>query len=247
MPPTTVTFAGTGDTLGSGGRLQTCFHVDAPETTFLLDCGASALPALKRVEVDLDSIETVLLTHLHGDHFAGLPFLVLDAQLRTGRTAPLTIAGPPGTAARVEAAMDVLFPGLSEVDQKFDVEYVEFADREPVSLGGVEVTPFRVRHPSGAPPFALRVDVGGKVLAYSGDTEWTDALVDAGRDADLFVCEAYFAEKSVPYHLDYATLREHLDEIDPARTVLTHMSEEMLAHLPDADHEGVDDGDLIVL
>jgi ribonuclease BN (tRNA processing enzyme) len=144
MPPTTVTFAGTGDALGSGGRLQTCIHVDAPDAPVLLDCGASALPALTRVEVDLDAVETVLLTHLHGDHFAGLPFLVLDAQPRTGRTVPLTIVGPPGTESRVKQAVEVLFPGLSEVEQDFELEYVEFANRDTVSLDGVAVTPFRV-------------------------------------------------------------------------------------------------------
>jgi ribonuclease BN (tRNA processing enzyme) len=91
------------------------------------------------------------------------------------------------------------------------------------------------------------VEVGGRTLTYSGDTEWTDALVDAGRDADLFVCEAYIYEKSVPYHLDYATLRTHLEEVGAARTVLTHMSEDMLSHLPGSDHEGVADGDRVVL
>jgi ribonuclease BN (tRNA processing enzyme) len=87
---------GCGDAFGSGGRFNTCFHVETSATRFLIDCGASALIAMRRFGVEPNGVETVFLTHLHGDHFGGLPFLILDAQLVSRRTAPLTIAGPPG-------------------------------------------------------------------------------------------------------------------------------------------------------
>jgi ribonuclease BN (tRNA processing enzyme) len=72
---------GCGDAFGSGGRFHTCFHVSARVVSFLVDCGASALIAMRRFGVDPNTIRTVLISHLHGDHFGGLPFLLLDAQL----------------------------------------------------------------------------------------------------------------------------------------------------------------------
>ena len=88
-------FVGCGDALGSGGRFNTCFHVTGASINFLIDCGASSLPALKRLGIARDDIDLILITHFHGDHFAGLPFLLLDAQF-TRRTRPLVIAGPQG-------------------------------------------------------------------------------------------------------------------------------------------------------
>jgi ribonuclease BN (tRNA processing enzyme) len=238
----TLRFLGSGDALGSGGRFQTCLLLEGADAGGLLvDIGASSLIAMKRAGVDPSSIEWVVLTHLHGDHFAGLPFLVLDGQF-SRRARPLTIAGPPGTEARVRAAMDVLFPGLAAVPQRFRVEFVELADRRPAAMGAARITPFAVVHASGAPSYALRVEYGGKVIAYSGDTEWTDALVEASADADVFVCEAYFFDKKVRYHLDWRTLAANRDRLTCRRLVLTHMSPDMLDRVGEVDVETAHDG-----
>jgi len=188
-----------------------------------------------------NDVGAVLVTHLHGDHFGGVPFLVLDGQF-SRRTRPLTVAGPPGVAARVEAAMEVLFPGSTRVARRFEVRFVELAAREPTAVGAARVTAFPVVHPSGAVPYALRVEVGGRVVAYSGDTEWTDALVEAASGADLFACEAYTFERKVRYHLDWATLATNRPRLDCRRLIVTHMGPDMLAHLDAVDAECATDG-----
>jgi ribonuclease BN (tRNA processing enzyme) len=246
MSAPTLTFVGSGDAVGSGGRLQTCVHVEIDATHFLLDCGASAVPGLKRSGIDVHSIETILLTHLHGDHFGGIPFYILDAQFAR-RTAPLTIAGPPGTEERVLDAMDLMFPGLSETEQAFEITFTELDEERSVSLGPLDVTAFRVVHPSGAPPYALRVEVDDTVLGYSGDTEWTDSLVDAARETDVFICEAYFYEKDVPYHLDYKTLQSQRDALDCDRVIVTHMSDELLNRRQELELEYADDGKQVII
>lgn len=225
----TVQFLGSGDAFGSGGRFQTCIAVTAGAERYLIDCGASSLVALRRFGVAPASITAILLTHLHGDHFGGVPFFLLDAQLYTKRTAPLVIAGPPGTPRRIAEALDVLFPGASAVRQRFAVEHVEWTDSERVRVGSAWATPSAVSHVPGTAPFAIRLECGGRTIAYSGDTEWTDALPGVARDADLFLVEALFHSKRVKYHLDYATLRAHWGELTAKRIVLTHMGPEMLA------------------
>jgi len=90
-----LTFLGSGDAFGSGGRFNTCMLVETATTRFLIDCGASSLIAMKRTGITPNSIETILVSHLHGDHFGGLPFFILDPQFFSKRTVPLTDAGPP--------------------------------------------------------------------------------------------------------------------------------------------------------
>ena len=239
-------FLGSGDAFGSGGRFQTCLFLKGAGGSLLIDCGASSLIAMKRAGVDPSEIGWILLTHLHGDHFGGLPFLILDGQF-SRRTCPLVVAGPPGTRARVEAAMEVFFPGSSRVERRFTVEFVEVAERVAARVGPATVTPFPVEHASGAPSYALRVEYSGKVLVYSGDTEWTESLVEATRGADLFICEAYFFDKKIKYHLDYATLRDQRKRLECPRIILAHMSQDMLGRLAESDMECATDGQVVVL
>jgi ribonuclease BN (tRNA processing enzyme) len=245
--PVTITFLGCGDAFGSGGRLQACFLVASGEHRYLIDCGASSLSAMKRRGVEPAEIDAIVVSHLHGDHFGGIPFLLLDARWRAGRSGALSIAGPPGIEARVREAMDVLFPGSSGTDLGFPLEFVELVAGSETSVSGIAVTPWEVAHESGAPAFALRVRCGGKVIAYSGDTEWTDALREVARDADLFLCEAYFYEKNVPHHLSYATLMAHRAELACRRLVLTHLSEELLGRAADLEAEVAEEGAAIEL
>jgi ribonuclease BN (tRNA processing enzyme) len=237
----TLTFLGSGDAFGSDGRFQTCLALRGGPATLLLDCGASSLIAMKRFGIPPNDVAAVVLSHLPGDHFGGVPFLILDGQF-TRRTTPLLVAGPPGVAERVGQAMEVLFPGSSRVARRFAVDYLELADHVPVPVAGARVTAFAVEHPSGAPANALRVEYGGRLVTYSGDTEWTDGLLQAARDADCFVCEALTFDKKLRFHLDYTTVRAQRDRFGARRIVLTHMGPSMLERRTDSEFECASDG-----
>lgn len=236
-----VRFLGSGDAFGSGGRFQTCIHLQSNAGGMLLDCGASSLIAMRRFGLEPQTIDTVILSHLHGDHFGGVPFLILDGQFKR-RTRPLIVAGPPGVEARVHEAMEVFFPGSTRIERKFDTRFIELADRVPIEVGPARVTGFAVVHASGATPFALRVAAEDRIVTYSGDTEWTESLVDAARGADLFIAEALFYDKRVKYHLDLTTLLQHRARLDCRRLVVTHMGEDMLARLDGLAVEAAEDG-----
>ena len=141
---------------------------------------------MRRFGVDPNTIQTVLISHLHGDHFGGLPFL-LDAQFVSRRTTPLTIAGPPTLSARLRALRETMFPGSTDADLGFLMDIIALAPQVTAQVNGVSVTPYPVRHPSGAPSFALRCQVGHQTLCYSGDTEWIPVLGEAARGADVFI------------------------------------------------------------
>ena len=246
-PPVTVTFAGSGDAFGSGGRFQACIHVRSRDhAPVLLDCGATSLSALRAAGLDPGEIGVVFVSHLHGDHFGGLPFLILDGQF-TRRTSPLTVAGPPGTGARLREVMEALFPGSAGTARRFDVRVAELAPGTTQAVAAITVTSWEVDHPSGAPPLALRLEVGGKTIAYTGDTAWTDDLPAVAVGADLLIAEAYYFDKPVPYHLQHADIAAHRGELISRRIVLTHLSADMLAHGDHVEFDVAYDGFFVAL
>jgi ribonuclease BN (tRNA processing enzyme) len=243
----TVQFLGSGDAFGSGGRLQTCIHVDAGDFRFLIDCGTSSLIGMRRWGVSPDQIDAIFITHLHGDHFGGIPFLLLENQFISKRTGPLTIVGPPGIEDRSRDAQEALFQGSSRLELRFPVHYLELQDGARTEVGPAVVTPSEVVHMKQAPSYALRIECGGRVVVYSGDTAWTDSLIQAVEGADLFICECYKRSKGVPLHLDLETLLEHRDQLRCKRLILTHLSQEMLDQVDRLDFEVAEDGKRVSL
>jgi ribonuclease BN (tRNA processing enzyme) len=239
-----VQFIGCGDAFGSGGRFNTCFHVAGARTNFLVDCGASSLVAMKKLGIDRNMIDLILITHFHADHFGGIAFFVLDAQLVGKRTRPLVIAGPPGLPDWYARLFAATFPGERRLP--FELSLREVAIGERNDIGGLAVTPYHVRHDDKAGPcLAYRIEVEGKTLCYSGDTEWTDVLLEAARGSDLFICECYYFDKPVRAHMALSVLQQHLPAIGARRVILTHMSEDMLRRLRDVGHETAEDGKIV--
>jgi ribonuclease BN (tRNA processing enzyme) len=233
-----LTIVGSGDAFGSGGRFNTCFMVEARGRTLLLDCGASSLVALKAQGIDPNVIDGVILTHLHGDHFGALPFLLLDAQFLARRDRALTIVGPPGTRERLKAAMEVFFPRSSASVWKFPLEVGEIIPGVPDEVLGFAVNTAEVIHQSGAPSTAVRLSHGGKVLGYSGDTEWTDALIGIADGADLFIMECYDYSRDLTGHSSFATIRRKRGLLRARQIMLTHMNPTMLQRTAEAVAEG---------
>lgn len=235
-----LTVIGCGDAFGSGGRFNTCFVLDTAKSRLMIDCGASTPVALKARGIDFNTVDAVMLSHLHGDHFGGLPFLLLDAQFRARRERSLLIAGPPGTRERLNALLEVFFPKSTGTKWRF-----EWSVREiPVGVPDDDVLGHRIMtaeviHQSGAPSTALQLFDGDKTFAYSGDTEWTDALVLVGRHADLFVCECYEYAGKLTGHMTWETLKSKIPEISAHSVMLTHMNANMLSHVAEARAAGV--------
>ncbi len=221
-----VSVLGCGDAFGSGGRLQTCLHVATRGFCFLLDCGGTVCIGMHRFGFDPVRVDAVLLSHFHADHYAGVPFLLIQAK-SLGRERPLVIAGPPGVEARVAGLYTSLFPG-SDPSFPFAVRYLEYAP-DPIDVGPLRVTALPVVHVPETLPHALRVETPHGVIGFSGDTEWTDRLRDVARGATIFFCESQALEGATPVHLDYQTIVRERATLDCDRMVLTHMGVEVIA------------------
>lgn len=220
---------GCGDAFGSGGRLNTCFYVQSNSGNFLIDCGATSLPGLKQHGVNINDIDAIVISHFHGDHYGGVPFLLLDAAI-AGRSKKLQIISPNGAKQRISAMLDLLYPG-TPVLEKLDIDFLEYESGKLLLANKVNITAFDMIHSEKALPHGVRIEIEDKIIAYSGDTSWTDALLPLSAGADLFVCECNFFSTQVKGHMNYLELEKKLPEFSFKRILLTHFDQEMLDRL----------------
>jgi ribonuclease BN (tRNA processing enzyme) len=224
----TIRFLGSGDAVSSGGRFQACILASYDERRMLIDAGASSIVALKRAAIDPSTIDTIFVSHLHGDHFAGIPFVVLDGQF-AHRKRPLTIVGPVGSKGRIEGALINMYPGFGRDRPRFPIKYVELADGEAQEVERVRVAVWSVPHDPLSNPLAVRLSFGPISIGYSGDTAWTGALTEVAHGTELFICEAQTLEPKARIHLSYAEVLAHRHELGTARLVLTHLGSDVIA------------------
>lgn len=240
-----LTCAGTGDAFGSGGRLNSCYHLSAGDEQLLIDCGSSSLIGLKRCGLNPGDISTVVISHLHGDHFGGIPYLLLEGKYLCRRHQLLTLIGPSGLQKQVEAALNALYPGVLEGGLGFPVNYLNLDSQRVISVNSFRIEAWPVKHGQGREAYGLRIEAGGKIISYTGDTEWTESLIPLAQGSDLLLAECFSYDQPIASHLDYQTLMKYRDRLGCQRLFLIHMGPEVLARLNQLELQVVNDGDLI--
>jgi ribonuclease BN (tRNA processing enzyme) len=233
-----VTVLGSGDAFGSGGRLHSGYLVEAPGTSFLIDCGPSVLQALKRRGADPSQVDFVCLSHLHGDHFGGVPFLFMDALYVHRRTRALEVYGPPDTERRVRALFRALYERQASEESPFRVAYGELTPSR-TTVHGVTIETFRVPHVADLVCYGYRFEAGGHSILYSGDTAWTDEFVARARGADF--------ETQLGIHVTYRDIAARAASLGCKRLVLSHLGEDVLDRRAEVSLEIAEDGMVIPL
>jgi ribonuclease BN (tRNA processing enzyme) len=224
-----LTVIGCGDAFSSGGRFHSCYLLDTSHGRLMLDCGANSPLGLKRAGVGLDTVDAVVVSHCHGDHFGGLPFLVLERMFVQRGPKPLEIIGPKGIERRTMDLMEALYPTLASAPRAFEIRFHELEPGAPLRWRGIEISAFEVEHFSGTPSLALAFADEGKRFSFSGDSSWCDGVIEAGRGADLYLIECTSFAPQSAMHLDYMTLATKFAAIGAKRYLLTHMGPDMLA------------------
>ncbi len=237
-----VVCIGTSDAFGAGGRRQSAYLLRGPNGALLLDCGATTATGLANLAIDRREIDAIAVSHFHGDHFGGIPGLLLAAVYGDQRRHPLRVAGPVGIEERVRNAAWALGHPIEGRDLGFELQFQELRAGVPLALAGFEVEAFATRHAPESCPHGLLCRVDGRTLAFSGDTGWFDELPARVRGAHLFLCECTQLEQGYPYHLSLEELEARRAAFDCGRLVLTHLGPEMRAHRDYRGFEVADDG-----
>jgi ribonuclease BN (tRNA processing enzyme) len=240
-----VTVLGAGDAFFNGGRRHSGYLVEAGGACFILDCGTTTLLALKTLGIAVGRIDFVAISHLHGDHFGGLPFLFLEYLFEQPRSRPLLIAGPPGTEERVWMLYRAMYRELSHRPLSFPLQFCELTPGHAETLCGVELFPFRVPHQEQDVSMGYLVKAGEKSLLYSGDCAWNENLVRYSRNTDLFICECCFFHSRTTFHVSYPEVAAQRDRLGCQRLLLSHVGREVLENLDKVHIECASDGLMI--
>lgn len=236
----TIKVLGCGDAFAAGGRFNTCYFVQSASTRFLVDCGGSSLVALKKYGISTSDIDMIVLSHFHGDHYGGVPFFLLDASMSEKRKKPLTILSPRGGKSRIKKLCELLYPGSNLMD--FPIAFMEYGSYKPVRINEFGLTAYPVVHKKETRPHALRMEIGDKIISFSGDTGWTEELVKAAKNADLFICECNNYHPAGSTHLSYKEIIKKRLQLRSKKIVLTHLGEEVLNRLDKLELKTLKDG-----
>lgn len=244
---TEIVFVGTSDAFGAGGRRQSAILLRASSGTVLLDCGMTTNTGLVALGIARDELDAILVSHFHGDHFGGIPALLLGCLYADRRRRPLVVAGPAGIEVRVRDAADALGFPLAGRDWSFGVEFQELHAGKVERVGPVLASTFETHHQREVCPHGIVVRADDRRVVFSGDTGWFDALPRHVGAADLFICECTNVSPIFEYHLSLEELAKHRDDFDCARIVATHLGAEMAKRRGACELETADDGMLIRL
>jgi ribonuclease BN (tRNA processing enzyme) len=242
MKSTRVTFLGTGDAFSAGGRHMAAYLIESPEGSLLLDCGPTILASLNRHALSAAPVDAVLLSHFHGDHFGGLPFLFLHYMYIEPRVRPLKIIGPLEVESRVRTLFRAMYADSAAEPLPFTLEFIEVRPRETLRLGRMRIDAFSAVHQKEPPSLGFEITGGGWKIVYTGDGGWTEELVEHTQNADLFICECSFFETRYETHLDYPRIAENAGRFGAKRLVLTHLGQETLARAEEIALEMAHDG-----
>ncbi len=242
-----ITFIGTSDAFGAGGRRQSAVFARGERGGMLIDCGATTNTGLCQLGISRDEVDVILISHFHGDHFGGIPALLYACLYTDARRHPIEIVGPPEIEARVYALARALGHHLEDPDWTFPIRYREIHADEALSAGPGQIQAFATEHQPESNPQGYRVNLGQEQIAYSGDTGWFAELPRQIADSNLFICECTLHDRLLDFHLSLQELREHRDELDCGRLILTHLGHEMVDQRGQIEIETADDGMVIKL
>lgn len=219
---------GCGDAFATNNKFQSCHLLDTENELIMIDCGATALQSLKKYKVDFNDVDMILISHFHGDHYAGLPFLLLQAHYVDRREKPLTIIGPEGLEEKCRGLMKLMYPGNPEkIFDLLDIEFVEMKGVKIYQEADLRIQYVPVEHSKESNPHGIRIHFQDVIFAYSGDTEWCKNLEVIAKGADLFVCECNFYDLKVDGHLNLMELEKNVGKIKSEQILLTHFGERM--------------------
>jgi len=237
-----VVFVGTSDAFGAGGRRQSAVLVRAAGGSVLLDCGATTATGLCDLGIDREEIDAIVISHFHGDHYGGIPALLLAALYEDERKHPLRIVGPTGIEQRVRGLAAALGYDVEDREWTFPIVFETFDTAKMLECGPVRVGAFEAKHQQSTCPHGLIVEGGDVRVAYSGDTGWFDALPQHVNGSDLFICECTYHREGFELHLSYEGLTTRKEQFDCGRMILTHFGAEMSDRRGQGDFETADDG-----
>jgi ribonuclease BN (tRNA processing enzyme) len=241
--PVSLTILGTGDAFASGGRAQAGYLLEAAGKRILFEAGPGLLVEMKRHGIEADSLDAVIISHLHGDHFGGLPFLFLEYLWERPRRRPLLVAGPKSLEQRTWILMRAMFSRFDLKRIKDKVKWIVLEPGKNMKIAGARLSTIRSPHTKPDISLSVKLEIGGRTFVFSGDSGWNEELVKFTAGADLLLCECtYFESEHLRFHMNYPELKRNRSRFNVGRMILTHLGRETINHTSEVEIEMGFDG-----
>lgn len=230
-----LTVVGSADAFNSLGRSHSCYLVRADGAgTVMVDFGATALAALRRLPVEPNDIDGFAITHLHGDHIGGFPFLLIDCMFNVIRRRPLDVVGPVLSEERIHQHLAAAYGSVFDRPRSFEMRVRELEPGRECALAGMQVRAFPAEHmdPPDQPLCLRLTSPAGRSIAFSGDTEICEGLFAAADGADLLVAECTALAPPAGRHSTWSEWKQAFAKLRSRRVLLTHLGREVREAIP---------------
>jgi ribonuclease BN (tRNA processing enzyme) len=197
---------------------NTSLLVRAGDAKFLLDCGYSVAPRIWRNEPDPSALDVIYISHSHADHYFGLPGF-LGWMWDEGRTKPLVIVAQEQVLESIRQAMELAYRNLRSRFQ-FPIDFRAVSAADELKIRGVTLRFAPTAHSS--PNLAVRMEMNGKSLCYSGDGDLTAESTELYRGTDVLFHEA-FAFEPTSVHATVRGVLEMAGRMDVKKLGLVHV------------------------
>ena len=195
---TRVILLGTGTPNPEPDRMGPSVAVVSRDRVYIVDCGPGVVRRAAQAGIRMEQLTRLFVTHLHSDHTAGYPDLILTPP-NDGRKLPLEAWGPPGlrtmTAHLLQAyKVDLdarLHGGQPHAAASFEVRARDVRPGEIYRDDAVRVIAFAVSHGNFPAAYGYRFEAPDKTIVISGDTTYSEALIAAAKGCDILVHEVY--------------------------------------------------------
>ena len=237
-----IQFLGTGNAFNLGGRYsQAILMQPTGGTPFLVDMGPTTTAAMEKLEVDANTLDRIFVTHLHGDHTAGWPFLLLTLVYMKKRTRPLDIYGPQGTRQTLETLATACYGDILGGDREiFEIRYHEIPVAEDKNrMAGEDLRFDVVPMDHHASSIGYCFHSGEERVGVTGDTRWCSGLERLAECSDVLVVECTSIEKQDSAHISLDELRDARDRLATDRVVLVHLMDSIESALAQDPIRGV--------
>jgi ribonuclease BN (tRNA processing enzyme) len=205
-----LTFLGTGNAFSMANRYWSSILVN---DNILLDASPVIVPHMKKLGKELTKLEYIFITHFHGDHYLGLPFLLLDYAYLDTPDLPLTIIGPFGIGSRIHQITDLGFSGLMEkLKDRVVIKFFEIPEPGDYKIPDLNFQAFPMDH-GDTQAFGYRLSIGNKNLGYTGDTDLCDSVVELAQSVDILIIELSNPYLDVPGHMSLQKINSLSDQI----------------------------------
>ena len=236
---------GTGNAFNQEARFNSAFLIEIDNATILVDCGFTVPLALQKESIEFSSLDYIVITHYHGDHYAGLASLLLGLKYVSPQYKKLTIVGPGNISEKLKGLFDVLYPGTCDLinELNIDMKSVDFfGDKLQTKDFNLMVHP--MVHSDLALPVGYVFEKNGFKIGFSGDTSWHDGLNSFIGFGDKLIIECNFVQKTGDGHISIEELESsELVQIKKKDIYLTHLCAESANKAKELGYNILSDGD----